>query len=153
MNDFYVKSGNKYVPVNIQNYFTKDIENNLVIIRIGTDEFPASSSDLEATEKSLTDADILKDLANVSVIITPFQIQIDAIDKNKIGDKNIYLQICSGSEITMLEEQIRKIYNKIKDKFASVILPTPLKIKDYRKVQDILERAEIRKVRRCRARG
>jgi hypothetical protein len=94
MSEFYIKNGNKYIPVDIKKYFTKDLENSLVIMRIGTDDMPASQSDLDITEKSLFDADVLGNLKNVSIVVTPYQIDVDAVDKNQIGDKNIYLQIC-----------------------------------------------------------
>jgi hypothetical protein len=46
------------------------------------------------------------------------------------------------------QEKIRKMYDSIKNKYETVVVPTPLKVKEYRQVQEILKRCQIRKERR-----
>jgi hypothetical protein len=153
MSDFYIKSKDKYLPIDVKSILPTNLDNHLIIVRVGTDECSASISDLDATEESFSNADILKNLNNVSIIITPYQIEIDSINKDEIGDKQVYLQIKSGNDIMMLEKEVKDIYNKHNKKVDMVILPTPLKVKDYREVKDILNRAAIRKQRRSRSKG
>ena len=154
MSNLYTKNKEgKYIPVSIKSYLGKEMEGHIVVVRVGTDEYPSSSSDLDTTEDSFSQADVLNELRNVSIIITPYQIDVGKVSKEEEKDKHIYLQISSWSDIGMLEEQIKKIFKKIKKKFSTVVLPTPLKIRDYRKIKDILKRSQIRRERRGRARG
>ena len=84
----------------------------------------------------------------MSIIITPYQINVSVEPKEDLEEKSIFLQITSGNDVGMLEEQIRKMYNKLKNKHQMAVVPTPLKVGEYRKVQDILKRCEIRRERR-----
>jgi len=154
MSNFYIKNKEgKFLPIEVKSILGKELDGHLVIIRVGTDDHPASVSDLDMTEESFARADILDELDNVSVIITPYQIDVGAEEQEGIEDKYVYLQISSGSDVGMLEEHVQKMYKKVSKKFDSVILPTPLKIKDYKKVKDILKRSQIRKERRARVKG
>ena len=153
MSNFYVKNGEgEYVPIELRKIIDKDMDGNLIIVRVGTDQHPASMDDLVATEESFLDADIINDL-DVSVILTPYQIEIGVATEEELEDKSIYLQISSGDNIGELEEQVKKIYKNLRHKSEVTILPTPLKVKDYKKVKDILRRCKIRKDRRGRVKG
>ena len=154
MKDFYVKNkdGN-FVPVNVNKIFGDDLAGHLVIVRVGTDDLMATSSDLDMTEYVLSKADVLNETNNISVIITPHQIEIETINEEDIGDKSIYLQITKGGDVGMLEEKARALYNKIKGKFKTVILPSPLKVSEYKSIKDILKRSKIRRDRRGRVKG
>ena len=153
MSNFYIKNKEgKFLPIELNSIINKDLDNRLVIVRVGTDDHPASMSDLDVTEESFRQADIINDL-DVSLILTPFQIDVDAIYKEDLEDKYIYMQISSGDDIGMLEETLKKMYKKTRRKHEVAILPTPLKVKDYRKVKDTLRRCKIRKDRRGRVKG
>lgn len=153
MSNFYIKTkGDKYVPIELSSIINRDLDNRLIIVRVGTDEHPASMSDLDVTEESFRQADIINDL-DVSVILTPYQIDVGVVRKEELEDKCIYLQISSGDDIGMLEENIKKMYKSLKNRHEVKILPTPLKVGDYRKVKDILRRCKIRKDRRGRIKG
>lgn len=153
MSNFYIKKKDgSYVPIELKSIINKDLDNHLIIIRVGTDDHPASITDLDKTEESFIEADIINDL-NVSVVITPYQIDIDVVTKEEIEDKELCLQISSGDDIGMLEDKLRKMYKQMKSKYEVTVLPTPLKLRDYRKVKDILQRSQIRKDRRGRSRG
>ena len=149
MNDLYIKNNKgKFIPININSVLNKDLNNKLLIVRVGTDEMPASPEDLNETLRSFANADVLE-LNNVSIILTPYQISLDILDESQINNKSLCLQVTSGEDISMLEEQLRKTYKRLKKKYSKItILPTPLTIKDYRQVQDILQRCELRKNRR-----
>lgn len=154
MSNFYVKNKDgSYVPVEVKSLIGKELENHLVVVRVGTDDRPASASDLDITEESFACADVIDDMENISLIITPYQIEVGAIHKDDIGDKSLYVQITSGQDAQMLEERVRRVYKALKKKFETVILPIPLKIKDYKKIKDILKRNQIRRERRARVKG
>lgn len=154
MSKFYIKNKkDEFLPVELSHYLSKDLKDRLIIVRVGTDEHPASMSDLDETEESFNQAEVLNDLENVSVIITPYQIDIDPVHQEEIGEKTLTIQISSGEDVGMLEEYIKKIYKKWHKKASLSILPTPLKVKDYRQVRDILKRCDIRRKRRSRVRG
>lgn len=153
MSCFYVKNKEgKYIPIELKNIINKDLDGSLIIIRVGTDAHPATMDDLDITEESFLDADIINDL-DVSVILTPYNIDIGVATEEELENKSIYLQISGGDNINMLEDQIKKMYKDLKHKSEVTILPTPLKVKDYKKVKDILRRCKIRKDRRGRVKG
>jgi len=149
MTEFYVKNKQgKYLPIELKSIFGKDLNGKLVIVRVGTDEHPATVSDLDETEESFSRADVLNELDNVSIIITPYQINVDIAKKEDLEDRNLFLQVTSGHDLGMLEEHIRKMYNKLKKKHDTVVVPLPLKVGEYKKIKDILKRCEIRRERR-----
>jgi len=153
MGNFYIKNNNdEYLPIDLSSIVNKDLDNHLVIVRVGTDDHPASLEDLEATEESFRQADVISDL-DISVILTPYQIDVGMADEEELEEKSLYLQVTSGDDTRMLEDIIKKMYKNIKRKFEVTVLPTPLKIKDYIKVKDILRRCKIRKDRRSRVKG
>ena len=149
MTEFYVKNKQgKFLPIELTQILGKELNGHLVVIRVGSDICQASALDLDETAESFSKADVLNDLDDISIIITPYQIDVSVAPKEEINNKNIYLQITSGHDILMLEEQIRKMYDNIKKKYEAVVVPTPLKVSEYRQVQDILKRCQIRKERR-----
>lgn len=153
MSNFYIKNKNgEYLPVELNSIMGKDLNKSLVIVKVGSDNYPATPGDLDLTEDSFRQADIINEL-DISIIITPYQIDVGVITKEEIEDKNIYLQITSGSDISALEEGIRKMYKNMRKKYTTVVMPTPLTVRDYKKVQDVLKRCQIRKERRSRVRG
>jgi hypothetical protein len=147
----YVKNNGKFVPVKIDSVMSRDLNNNLVIVRVGSDEQVASLDDLDVTASSFAKANVLDDLDNVSVIITPYQIKIDLVDEREVEEKVICVQITSGEDISALDETTKQVYKKLKKNYSNVIvLPTPITLKEYRQVRDTLKRCEMRKKRRIR---
>lgn len=148
----YIKNkNNEFVEIEINSVMNKDLNNKLVIVRVGTDDQPASLEDLDLTVDSFAKADVLDELDNVSVIITPYQIDIDLIDEDEIDKKTIFLQVRSGDNISTLDEVTKAMYKKLKKVYDNVIvLPIPLTVKDYKQVKDTLKRCKMRKKRRSR---
>lgn len=153
MSRFYFKNKKgEYLPVELSSIMSKDISDRLMIVRVGTDDHPASMSDLDETEESFSQADVLSEQDNVSIIITPYQVDISLLTKEEQLDKSVCLQITSGDDIGMLDKKTQSMYKKIKNKFKDVVvLPTPLKLADYNKFVDTLKRCDIRRKRRARA--
>lgn len=153
MSKFYIKNKEgKYLPIELKSIMNKDLDNRLIIVRVGTDEHPATLADLDVTEESFRQADIINEL-DVSVILTPYQIDVGVAYAEELEEKNLYLQISSGDDIGMLEDCLKKMYKNLKRKHDVAILPTPLKIRDYKKVKETLRRCKIRKNRRSRVKG
>jgi hypothetical protein len=149
MTEFYIKNKHgEFLPISMSSLFSKDLNGKLVIIRVGTDDYPASTADLDETEESFNEADSLSELDNVSIVITPYQISVTVEDKKELENKDIFLQIQSGNDIKPIEDQLRKMYNKLKKKHSVAVVPVPLKVSEYRKVQEVLKRCEVRRERR-----
>lgn len=149
MSEFFVKNKKgEFIPVKIDKIIGKeDLDNNLVIVRVGTDDYPADMKSLELIQESFSQADIL-DEVDTSILITSFQIDIDTASLNEIEEKHIYIQIKSGEDISMLDEQSRRLYKELRKKTkGTVLLPSPIKIRDYDQVKETLKRCQIRRKR------
>jgi hypothetical protein len=150
--NLYVKSDSgKFIPVEIDSIMSKDLNDHLVIVKVGNDKQVASLDDLDLTASSFAKADVLDDLDNVSVIITPYQIDIDLVSEREIEEKSICIQITSGEDVSSLDEATKNIYKKLSKNYNNLmILPSPLKLKEYEQVKDTLRRCKMRKKRRSR---
>ena len=149
MSKFYIKNKKgEFLPIELSSMMNEDLHDRLVIVKVGTDDHPVSKNDLHETVRSFEEANVINKIRNVSVIVTPYQIEIGLENKETINDKTIYLQI-KGGDIALLEDEIKEMYRRVKQKHNNVVvLPTPLKIKDYQYARDILKRCQIRKERR-----
>ena len=154
MSKFYIKNKKgEFISIELNSIIKEDLQDRLVIVRVGTDEHPVTKNDLHETVKSFEEANVINKVRNVSVIITPYQIEVGLEDKTNLENKTIYLQIKSGTDISMLEEQVKEMYRKAKSKNYNIyVLPTPLKLKDYQHVRDVLKRCQIRRERRNKVR-
>jgi len=147
------KSG-EFIPIEINSIMNKDFNNKLVIVKVGSDMMPATLEDLEETERSFARATVLDEVDNVSVILTPYQIEIDLLEPEEIEDKHICIQIISGEDISALDEQTKLIYKRLRKRYSNTtILPVPLRLKEYKEVKNIIKRCKLRKSRRGRVRG
>jgi hypothetical protein len=154
MKDLYVKNKDgDFIPIDINTVFTDDLADHLVIIKIGSDEHPASASDMDTAENIVAQADVLNSVRNITVFLTPYNISVEALSDDEIADKNICLQINGSGDVGMLDDELKDLYHKMNGKFKTVVLPSPLKVGEYRKIKDILKRSKIRKERRSRVKG
>jgi hypothetical protein len=149
MSKFYIKNGkNEFLPIELNSIINEDFQDKLVIVKVGNDVCQVSKKDLLETVKSFEEADVINKIKNVSFIITPYQIEIGVEDKTSIDDRCVYLQI-KDCDIHFLEDEVKELYRRIKQKHKNVIvLPSPLKIKDYQYVKDVLKRCQIKKEKR-----
>jgi len=149
MSDFYIKNKKgEYLPIDLSQILGKELSDHLVIVRVGSDEHAATNADIDATVDSFNQADFLRNINNLSIIVTPYQIDVSLFPKTELDNKCIYLQITSGDDVLSLENQIRKMYDSLKKGHQTVVVPTPLKVGEYKQVIDILKRCQIRKDRR-----
>lgn len=149
----YIKNdNNEFVPVEIDSVMGKDLNNHLIIVKVGNEHQVATLEDIDLTASSFAKANVFDELDNVSIIITPYQISIDLVDESEVEEKSICIQITSGDDINALDETTKSIYKGLKKDYNNVIiLPTPLKLKEYVQVVDTLKRCKMRKKRRSRA--
>lgn len=154
MSKFYVKDNkDQYIPIELGSMINQDMNNSVVVVKVGTETCPATLRELELTADSFREANILQEL-DVSIILTPFQIDVGVVEKkDDLDDKCIYMQISKGDNIDEIEDAVKQAYKAIKKVHDVVVLPTPMKVKDYKKMKDILARCNIRKNRRSRAKG
>lgn len=150
MSKFYFKNKNgEFIPIELRSIINKDLSNKLTIIRVGTDDHQASMSDVDETEESFAQADVLNDIDNASLIITPYQIDINYIDNEEREGRTLYLQITNGEDIGMLDKKMQSLYKKLSKKFKNItVLPSPLKLRDYNQFVATLQRCDMRKKRR-----
>ena len=149
MSKFYIKNGEAYISVDMKSIISKELNDKIVVMRIGTDESPATMKDIDIVEETLSSTNVLKGLDNVSIILTPHQIEVDLLSQSEQEDKSICLQISSGDDIGSLEKSMQAMYKRLRKRFKGVtILPSPLKIKDYNHFVETMKRSVIRRNRR-----
>lgn len=148
---FYIKNRNgEFVPVEFSQMIDKGVNNKMVVVKVGSENQKPSVDDLEQTRKSIEMADFPDDIDNVSLIITPFEIDIGVVDKRELDNKQLYLQIRDGDDLSGLKEELKVLGDKLKKKLKNkgvVVLPTPLKISQYNFVKETLKRCTIRRER------
>ena len=148
MSELYVKNKKgEFIPINISSVLNKDLNNKLIVVSVGSESSPATEDDLNETIKSFAKAKII-DITSASIIITPYQIKIEALNKSEIENKHICLQITHGDNVNELEDWIRKIYESLSKSYNVAVIPTPLTTKEYNKVLDIMRLCKLRKSRR-----
>lgn len=153
MSRFYIKnSKGEFVPVEIEQVVSKDWDNKLVRVRLGTDERPATEEELAQAQEGLDNATVLEILRNTSFLITSYALEFDIMgDLDELKKKRVAVRVTGDDDLSKLgglqknaKEQLR---NKVK---KVVVLPAPLTVDDYQEVMKIKRRCDIRKSRRGR---
>jgi hypothetical protein len=153
MEEFYIKNSNGgYVPVSFKKIITKDWENQLVAVRIGSDENPADDSEVEQTLGAINDADALDSLENTSFLVTLHNLEFEVIGNlREVAEKNIIVKITGGDDLSKLGILQKEARKQLRGKTKKVVfLPTPLTVNDYKEVMEIKRRCDTRKSRRGR---
>ncbi len=153
MTTFYTKTKKgKYIPITFKEIITKDWENKLVAVRIGSDEHPAEESEIEETLDSLNDADALETLENTSFLISLHSLDFEIIGSLKeIGQKYIAVKVTGGDDFSKLGPLQKQAKEQLRGKTKKVvILPTPVTVEEFAKVREVLKRLEVRRARRSR---
>jgi hypothetical protein len=153
MEEFYVKNNDgRYVPVSFKKIITKDWENQLIAVRIGTDENPADDSEVEQTLGAINDADALDDLENTSFLVALHNLEFEVVGSLKdVGEKNVAVRITGEDDLSKLGTLQKEAKKQLRGKTKKVVfLPTPLTVNDYKEVMEIKRRCDTRKSRRGR---
>lgn len=153
MSEFYTKTKNgKYIPVTFKEIITKNWENKLIAVRIGSDEYPADESEIEETLDSLNDADALEALENTSFLISLHSLDFEVVGSLKeIGEKYISVKVTGNDDLSKIGSLQKAAKEQLRGKTKKVvILPAPLTVKEYAETVEILERLKTRRARRSR---
>lgn len=145
---YYKNSDGNYNKITIDEIVTEDLENKLVIIKIGNDRDGVTSEDAEKIANAFASAKVLSSIKNSSIILTPNEISIEVLDKEDIKDKKICVSINKSTNLSGLEAKIKNAFDSLKERFDSVVLPTPISVEEYLETKDVLKRCEKKKVRR-----
>lgn len=151
MEEFYIKSDNgQYTPISFKKIVTNDWENQLIVIRVGTDENPASNLKVEQTLDAINDADALDNLENTSFLIATHNLDFEVVGNLKeISKKNIVVRVTDKDDLSKLGDLQKEAKKQLKGKTKKVIfLPVPLNVDDYKEVMEIKKRCDIRRSRR-----
>lgn len=150
MENFYIKKNEKYIPISFKDVLTKDWNNKLVIVKVGSDEVPATNEELEQTYDYISSADALDSLENTSFIVTMYNLQFEVLgDLKEIEEKYVSVRITGGDDLSKLGSLQKEAKKLLKNKTKKVVvLPIPLTVNEYKEVMEIKERCDIRKARR-----
>jgi hypothetical protein len=151
--DFYMKnSDGKYIPISFKQIITRDWENKLIVVRIGSDESPANDSEIEETLDSLNDADALEGLENTSFLITMHSLSFEVLDNVKeVGEKCVAVKVTGDDDLSRLGNLQKNARDQLRGKTKKVVvLPTPLTVSEYKEIMDIKKRCDTRRGRRGR---
>lgn len=153
MGKFYTKKRDgTYLPITFKEIITKDWENKLISVRIGSDEHPAEESEIEETLDGINDADALESLENTSFLISLHNIEFEILGSLKeIEEKYIAVRVNGDDDLTKLGPLQKSAKEQLRGKTKKVIfLPTPISVKEYSDAKEVLKRLETRRNRRSR---
>ena len=153
MSEFYTKTKNgRYVPITFKEIVTKDWENKLISVRIGSDEYPAEESEIEETLDGLSEADALDSLENTSFLISLHSLDFEVIGSLKeISEKYIAIKVTGGDDLAKIGSLQKSAKEQLRGKTKKVVvLPSPITVDEYAKVKEVLQRLEVRRSRRSR---
>ena len=151
MSKFYTKnSDGNYTPIEFKQIATKDWENKLIVVRIGSDNCMASESEIEETLDCLNDADALENIDNTSFLITMHGISFEVLGNLKeIGKKCVSVKITGDDDLSRLGNLQKSAQEQLRGKTKKVIImPTPLTVDDYKEVMDTKKRCDTRRGKR-----
>jgi len=151
MGEFYTKnSDGKYIPVSFKQIITKDWENKVVVVRIGSDEFPADQEEIEQTLDAINDADALDSLENTSFMVTLHSLQFEILGTLKeVGEQCVAVRVTGSDDLNKLGELQKEARKQLRGRTKKVVtLPTPLTVNDYKEVMEIKRRCDTRRSRR-----
>jgi len=150
---FYVK-GTKgdFLPVKLEQVFSRDWAGKIVIIKVGSDENPAPEEELDDVRNNLDNATVADMLPETSFMITSYAMSFEVLGSTEeLGKQTLAVRVTGGDDLSKLgvlqkdaREKLRGYAKKV------VVLPTPLTVEEYHEVMEIKERCDLRRKRRGR---
>jgi hypothetical protein len=152
MVEFYVKSGDRYIPITVEEIFTDDWEDKLISIRVGSDAFPALESEIEEIYDCLSETNVIKQLVGSSFLVTLYNLDFEVLgDLKELGDKYITIKVTSGDDLSKIGSLQKQAKKQLRDRAKkTIILPAPLTVKEYAEIIKIKERCDTRRARRSK---
>ena len=149
--EFYMKSKDgKYIPISLKQVVTKDWENKLIVVRIGSDANPAKESEIDETWDSLNGAEALDNLEHTSFLITMHNVEFEVLENVKdVANKCVTVQITGQDDLSKLGSLEKKAREQLRGRTKKVVtLPAPLTVGEYREIMDVKQRCDNRRNRR-----
>lgn len=149
--NLYMKnSSGEYIPVEIEKIANRDWENKIILVRIGTEQNPATEKEEEEMYVALEKADALDHLENTTFVVTLYEVDFEVLGSLKeIGDKCVAVSVRAGDDFSKLGDLQKRAKAALREHAKKVaILPTPLTVNEYKEVMDIKRRCDTRRNRR-----
>lgn len=153
MSKFYIKtSEDNFVPVDFEQVFTKDWDNKMVWVRMGTDDLPATEDEMAMAQEMLDSATVLELIKNVSFVITSYALDFQILaGLEDLKRQTVAVRVTGDDDLSKLgglqknaKDQLRESVKKV------VVLPAPITVDEYQEVMKIKRRCDLRKSRRGR---
>jgi len=149
--EFYTKNDQgKYIPVSFKQIVTKDWENKVIVVRVGSDELPADKDEVEQTLDAINDADALDSLENTSFLVTLHSLQFEILGTLKeVGEKFVAVRVTGNDDLNKLGDLQKEARRQLRGRTKKVVvLPTPLTVDDFKEVMEVKRRCDTRRSRR-----
>lgn len=150
---FYTKnSKGEYLPVEFEQVVSKDWNNQMVIVRVGSEGRPATDQELEETQENLDNAAVLRTLPNTSFLITSYAIGFELLASlDDLKHQCVAVKVTGDDDLSKLGGLQKSARDALRDKAKKVaVLPTPLSVQDYHEIMQIKRRCDLRRSRRGR---
>jgi hypothetical protein len=151
MSPLYNKnSKGEYVPIEFKEICTKDWNEKLIVVRIGTDGTQVPESEVDETWNGLNEADALSSLHNTSFLITLHNLDFEILGNLKdIKNQYISVRVTSDDDLNKLKSLQKSAKEQLKGKARkTIIMETPLTVEQYHEVMEIKQRCDNRRNRR-----
>lgn len=150
---FYIKnSKGEFLPVDFEQVISKEWNNQMVVVRVGSDERPASDQELEETQDNLDNAAVLKMIPNTSFLITSYAIEFELLGSlDDLKHQYVAVRVRGDDDLSRLGSLQKDAREALKGKTKKVaILPSPMTVDEYQEVMRIKRRCDLRRSRRGR---
>lgn len=153
MSSFYTKTkSGEFVPITFKEIATKDWENKLILVRIGSEENPTKESEVEEAIDGLEEADVLENIECTSFLVSTYNLDFEIMGSlSEISKKYIAVRVSSADDLSKLGPLQQKAKEQLRGKTKkTIVLPTPITVEEYAEVNDVLKRLKVRRQRRSK---
>lgn len=153
METLYKKTKNgDYIPVEFNQVLSKDWNNHLIWIKLGTELNPVSENVITEMYEALDNISVFEELNDTTFMVTSHNVDFSILANiDELKKKFVSIQISSSDDLTKLknlQNQAKALLRQHAKKV--VIMPVPLTIEEYQEVIEIKRRSSLRKKRRGR---
>jgi hypothetical protein len=146
MVEFYIKEGNRLLPVKMEKLITKDWADCLITVIVGGRNSDPPSKEADALHDFLENNSTASSLG-AEFIVSEYDLRFEVLEK-KSEIKNKYIAIQNNeasSDDNWMKLMKKNFYGKVKDVAA---IPGPLTVEEYKQLLEIKRRCDLRRQRR-----
>ena len=150
---FYTKdSKGDFVPVEFEQVLSKDWDNKMVVVRVGTDELPVTEEELISVTEGLADATVARFLDSTSFLVTAYALSFQVLGStNEIKSQPVAIRITGADDLSKLGGLQKEARDQLRGKVGKVVvIPGPLTVGEYQDVMAVKQRCDLRRSRRGR---